>query len=98
MDTRLNHFIKAALSVLSNAQNLCFRAAISKNVTPATQFHNIKAEFKGYMLYVCVSMVCNHIQHMSHVMRKPTFWFSNWSDTNQAVQLQKMARGLKFRI
>ena len=31
-------------------------------------------------------------------MRKPTFWFLNWSDTNQAVQLQKMARGLKFRI
>ena len=31
-------------------------------------------------------------------MRKPTFWFSTWSDTNQAVHLQKMARGLKFRI
>ena len=31
-------------------------------------------------------------------MRKPTFWFSTWSDTNQAVQLQKMARGLKFLI
>ena len=31
-------------------------------------------------------------------MRKPTFWFYTWSDTNQAVQLQKMARGLKFRI
>ena len=31
-------------------------------------------------------------------MRKQTFWFSTWSDTNQAVQLQKMARGLKFRI
>ena len=31
-------------------------------------------------------------------MRKPTFWFPIWSDTNQAVQLQKMARGLKFRI
>ena len=29
-------------------------------------------------------------------MRKPTFWFPIWSDTNQAVQLQKMARGLKF--
>ena len=29
---------------------------------------------------------------------KPTFWFPTWSDTNQAVQLQKMARGLKFRI
>ena len=34
----------------------------------------------------------------SHVMRKPTFWFPTWSDTNQAVQPQKMARGLKFWI
>ena len=31
-------------------------------------------------------------------MRKPTFWFLTWSDTNQAVELQKMARGLKFRL
>ena len=31
-------------------------------------------------------------------MRKPTFWFPTWSDTNQAVQLQKMARGLKFQM
>ena len=31
-------------------------------------------------------------------MRKPTFWFPTWSDTNQAVHIQKMARGLKFRI
>ena len=31
-------------------------------------------------------------------MRIQTFWFPTWSDTNQAVQLQKMARGLKFRI
>ena len=31
-------------------------------------------------------------------MRKPTFWFPTWSDTNQAVQSQKLARGLKFRI
>ena len=30
-------------------------------------------------------------------MRKQTFWFPTWSDTNQAVQLQKMARGLKFQ-
>ena len=30
-------------------------------------------------------------------MRKPTFWFPTWSDTNQAVQLQEMARGLKFQ-
>ena len=31
-------------------------------------------------------------------MRKPTFLFPTWSDTNQAVQLQKMARCLKIRI
>ena len=31
-------------------------------------------------------------------MGKPTIWFPTWSDTNQAVQLQKMARGYKFRI
>ena len=31
-------------------------------------------------------------------MRKPTFWSPTWSDTNQAVQLQNMAKGLKFRI
>ena len=31
-------------------------------------------------------------------MRKPTFWFPTWSDTNQAVQLQRTARDLKFRI
>ena len=31
-------------------------------------------------------------------MRKSTFWFPTWSDTNRAVQLQKMTRGLKFRI
>ena len=29
-------------------------------------------------------------------MRKPTSWFLIWSDTNQAVQLQKMVKGLKF--
>ena len=31
-------------------------------------------------------------------MRKQTFWVPTWSDTNQAVQLQMMARGLKFQI
>ena len=31
-------------------------------------------------------------------MRKPTFWFLTWSGTNQAVQLQKMARSSKFYV
>ena len=35
---------------------------------------------------------------MSSVMRKPAFWFPTCSDTNQAVHLQKMTGGLKFRI
>ena len=35
---------------------------------------------------------------MSRVLRKQTFWFPTWSDTNQAVQLQKIDRGLKFRV
>ena len=31
-------------------------------------------------------------------MGKPTIWFPNRSDTNQAVQSQKQARSLKFQI
>ena len=31
-------------------------------------------------------------------MRKPTFWFPTRCDTNQAVQPQKMTRGLTFGI
>ena len=31
-------------------------------------------------------------------MGKPTMWFPNRSDTNWAVQAQKLARSLKFRI
>ena len=42
--------------------------------------------------------VGSRIEQMSHVMRKPTFWFPTRSGTNQTVQPQKMARGLKFRI
>ena len=43
-----------------------------------------------YLVTYCENLIC--------VMRKQTFWFPTWSDTNQAVQLQKMSRGLKFRI
>ena len=30
------------------------------------------------------------VLHLSRVMRKPLFWFPTWSNTNQAVQIQKM--------
>ena len=42
-------------------------------------------------LYLC-------FLHLSRVMRKLAFWFPTCFDTNQAVQLQKMARGFKFQI
>ena len=45
---------------------------------------------------MCSHHICNHssINYLSLIIRKPTFW----SKTNQAIQLQKMARGLKFLI
>ena len=36
--------------------------------------------------------------HLSRNVRKPTMWFLTRSDTNQAVQLLQIARGLKFWI
>ena len=34
--------------------------------------------------------------HISRIMRKLTIWFPTRSDTNRAVQAQKMARGWNF--
>ena len=51
-----------------------------------------------FPLKFTVCKVLHFEAYMSLVMRKPTFWFPTWSDTNQAVQLKDMARGLKFRI
>ena len=48
--------------------------------------------------YIFITEAHTYSTLMSSAMRKPTFWFLTWSDTNQAVELQKMARGLKFRI
>ena len=39
-----------------------------------------------------------NLQDLSRDKRKSAFFFPTWSDTNQAVQLQKMARDLKFQI
>ena len=47
------------------------------------------------------SQSCNSWQvedNLSRSIRKPKFCFPTWSSTNQAVQLQKMARGLQFHI
>ena len=36
--------------------------------------------------------------YMNHLVGKPTMWFPNRSGTKRAVQAQKIAIGLKFRI
>ena len=51
-----------------------------------------------YLKFAMIKQVKHLFLYMSRVMIKPTFWFLTWSDTNRAVQLQKMARDLKFRI
>ena len=55
--------------------------------------HILNFQEASYLLWLCRPW-----SEKCRVMRKPTFWFPTWSDTNQAVQLQKMAKGLKFWI
>ena len=44
-------------------------------------------------------IVCHEIdKNLSRLMGKPTKWFPTRSDTNRAVQAQKMAGDGKFRI
>ena len=49
-------------------------------------------------LYLWPSSLGIHQGEKSLVLRKPVFEVLTRSETNQAVQLQKMARGLKFPI
>ena len=51
----------------------------------------------NYSLVWCENFMSTR-NDMSRDMRKPTMWFLTRSDTNQAVQLLEMARGLKFCI
>ena len=51
----------------------------------------------------CLNFGCSRTETLVLVSYEPchektNILFPTWSDTNQAVQLQKMARGLKFRI
>ena len=57
--------------------------------------HNIKALFEEYYPRSIGPQVGK--TQMSHIMRKPTMWFLNRSNTNQAIQAQKMARNFGFR-
>ena len=64
-----------------------------------------KNKISVFVVHTYVSPSCIYIHalvltslKMSRVVRKQTFWFPTWSDTNQAVQLQNIDRGLKFRV
>ena len=52
-----------------------------------------------FMQEQCGVLNCAIYMYMCLVVRKPVFRVSDlvWSDTNQAVQQQKLARGLKIR-
>ena len=65
---------------------LKFKLRIHSNITRISGIN--KAQSLSFKLLI----------KLGRVMRKPTFWFQIWSDTNQAVKLQNMARGLKFQI
>ena len=56
----------------------------------------LQRAFEGYN--GCIFAYGQTGWYLSRLVGKPTMWFPNWSDTNQAVQLQKRARSLKFRI
>ena len=54
-----------------------------------------------YNMFSCNSYISNKLtkcSHMTHIVRKPVSGSPTRSDINRAVKLQKMARGLKFRI
>ena len=53
--------------------------------TIAAKQPEIEKEFDALEMMVSRSASVKVCQHLSRVMRKPTFWFPTWSDTNQAV-------------
>ena len=50
----------------------------------------------GLRLELTAELLKIILHNMSRLVGKPTMWFSNRSDTNRPVQLQKQARSLKF--
>ena len=52
----------------------------------------------GHVFVIKKNYTVSKDQYLSFVVRKPVFEFPTRSDTNRAVQPQKMAGGFKFRI
>ena len=80
--------------VLSPSEVL--NGAYSEEINNAGEAENISGGQIRCVFYDYCKL--SFITHMSRDVRKQTFWFPTLSDTNKAVQPQKMARGLKFQI
>ena len=82
-----------------NLNHLLFHLRLLRNQTTVEPLHS------KFRMILMISQnkpfsdeILKMVYELSCGMRKPMFWFQTWSNTNQAVQLQKMARGLKFWI
>ena len=72
---------------------------VTEQLTCASDFTYAKSRFSHaahFKLYFTLSCFCQ--VQLSLVVRKRSSGLLTWSDTNRAVQQQKMARGLKFWI
>ena len=80
------------------------------SITPLHKLHSAILKYSRftsaiYVYYIqcfkecaCHVFICPTGLNLSPGVRKPTIWILSRSDTNQAVQPLKMARGLKFGI
>ena len=70
-----------------------------KNVfTLQTDIFYQKILIKVSELKISMAQYFTSLHYLSRLVGKPTIWFPNGSDSNQAVQSQKQARRLKFQI
>ena len=81
----------------------CYMFGIILNISPSNYILWVRTTFEGVcmlenLINIIRLMLRLRLTYLSRVMRKQTFCFPTWSDTNHGVQLQKMARCLKFRI
>ena len=73
----------------------CFWAGYTQISVCILQWTTTLCRLCAYLLLG--TLICLVIVKLSRLVRKPTIWFPNRSDTSQAVQPQKLARSLKFR-
>ena len=68
---------------------------VDKNVAMVTHKGHVHMLWNVCQIYLTY---CLYVYKLNLCMRKPTIWVLTMSDTNWAVQSQKMDRGWKFWI